>query len=129
MDRTNSNRLGLNLTVSAKGLDIMAESVKQFFDELGGKIDPAKTQGMNVVYMFDITGDGGGQWCAKISDAGGEVTEGADENANITLTATDENWLQIVSGQLNGQTAFLTGKLKIKGDMSLAMKLQSIFSI
>ncbi|MCL4692852.1 MAG: SCP2 sterol-binding domain-containing protein, partial [Candidatus Hydrogenedentes bacterium] len=51
------------------------------------------------------------------------------ENPSITLTASDEDWMKIVSGQLSGQTAFLTGKLKIKGDVSLAMKLQSVFAV
>ena len=45
------------------------------------------------------------------------------------MTATAENWLKIVAGEMGGQTAFLTGKLKIKGDMSLAMKLQSLFQL
>ena len=107
----------------------MADSVKQFFDELGEKMDATKTAGMNCVYQFDIEGENGGQWMVKLNDGSVEVSEGTDENANITLNATDENWLAIVSGQINGQTAFLTGKLKIKGDMSLAMKLQSIFAI
>jgi putative sterol carrier protein len=57
------------------------------------------------------------------------VVQGTTENPSITLTASDEDWLKIVSGQLNGQTAFLTGKLKIKGDISLAMKLQSVFAV
>ena len=107
----------------------MAESVKQFFDELGEKIDATKTAGMNCVYQFNIEGENGGQWMVKLNDGSVEVGEGVDESANITLTATDENWLAIVTGQVNGQTAFLTGKLKIQGDMSLAMKLQSIFAI
>ena len=107
----------------------MAESVKQFFDELEGKMDATKTAGMNCVYQFDIEGDNGGQWMVKLNDGTVEVSEGVDEAANIKLTATDENWFAIVSGQINGQTAFLTGKLKIQGDMSLAMKLQSIFAI
>ncbi|GMV99106.1 MAG: hypothetical protein AMXMBFR84_02450 [Candidatus Hydrogenedentota bacterium] len=107
----------------------MADSVAQFFSELSSKIDPAKTAGMNSIYQFDISGDNGGQWYVKLADGSVDIVQGTADTPNITLTTTDENWLKIVSGQLNGQTAFLTGKLKIKGDMSLAMKLQSIFKI
>jgi putative sterol carrier protein len=41
----------------------------------------------------------------------------------------DENFVNLLTGKLNGQTAFLTGKLKIQGDMTLAMKLQSVFNL
>jgi len=107
----------------------MADTVAGFFSELQGKVDPAKISGMNATYQFAITGDGGGEWYVKIADGSAEVIQGTMENPSITLTASDEDWLKIVSGQLNGQTAFLTGKLKIKGDISLAMKLQSVFSV
>ncbi|MCP4643207.1 MAG: SCP2 sterol-binding domain-containing protein [bacterium] len=107
----------------------MADTVEGFFSELPGKVDPSKTAGMDATFQFDITGDGGGQWNVKIADGQVAIEQGTCDSPSITLTATDENWLKIVAGQLNGQTAFLTGKLKIKGDMSLAMKLQSVFQL
>ncbi|MBX7257694.1 MAG: SCP2 sterol-binding domain-containing protein [Candidatus Hydrogenedentes bacterium] len=107
----------------------MADSVAGFFAELSGKVDPTKIGGMNATYQFDIQGEGGGQWYVKIAEGKAEVNQGVSESPSITLTASDENWLKIVTGQLSGQTAFLTGKLKIKGDMSLAMKLQSVFAL
>lgn len=104
-------------------------SVAEFFSGLESKVDPSKISGMNATYQFVITGDGGGEWYVKLADGKAEVVQGTAENPNITLTASDENWTKIVTGQLSGQTAFLTGKLKIKGDMSLAMKLQSVFAL
>lgn len=104
----------------------MADSVEQFFSELQGKIDTNKTAGMNQTYQFNIEGDGGGSWYVKLTDGQPEVAAGQAESPNITLTADAANWLDIATGKMNGQTAFLTGKLKIQGDMSLAMKLQSI---
>ncbi|HNR33262.1 MAG TPA: SCP2 sterol-binding domain-containing protein [Candidatus Hydrogenedentes bacterium] len=83
---------------------------------------------MEKVFQFNITGDGGGEWNVKIANDTVEVGEGKSESPNITLTATSQDWLDIVSGKLNGQTAFLTGKLKIQGDMTLAMKLATVFS-
>lgn len=104
----------------------MADTVSQFFGELSGKVNPAKIAGMNATYQFNVTGDGGGNWNVKIADGAAAVSEGTAETPSITITASDENWLNIVNGKLSGQTAFLTGKLKIQGDMSLAMKLQSV---
>lgn len=107
----------------------MSQSITEFFSGLESKVDSGKIAGMNAVYQFDISGEGGGQWNVALADGSATVAEGTHENPSITISASDENWLKIVAGELNGQTAFLTGKLKIKGDMSLAMKLQSVFSV
>ena len=104
-------------------------TVSEYFGQLAGKVDPAKVQGMNATYQFDITGDGGGKYWVKVADGAAEVGEGEAESPNITLTISDENFINLVEGKLNGQTAFLTGKLKIKGDMTLAMKLGSVFNL
>lgn len=104
----------------------MADTCSEFFSGLQESIDPEKVKGIDATYQWDITGDGGGKWYAKLSDSGVEVSEGEAESPSITLTVEAQNWMDIVNGKLNGQMAFLTGKLKIKGDMTLAMKLQSI---
>ena len=105
----------------------MAQTVKEFFDAIPSRFQSAKAAGMTATYQFDITGEGGGKWYAKIENGALTAGEGEAENPNITLTVSDKDWVDIVTGKLNGQMAFMTGKLKIKGDMSLAMKLQSLF--
>jgi putative sterol carrier protein len=107
----------------------MADTVAGFFSELEGKVNPEKAAGMNATYQFDITGDGGGKWYVKIADGSVDVGEGEIEAPNITLTTDAATWLDIVNGKTSGQTAFLLGKLKIQGDMSLAMKLTSVFGL
>lgn len=107
----------------------MADTVEGFFSELAYKVDKAKAAGMTATYQFNITGDGGGEWFVKIVNGEVEIGKGTAEGANITLTATDANWIDIVNGKTSGQTAFLMGKLKIQGDMSLAMKLASVFRL
>lgn len=102
----------------------MAESAKEFFDGMQENLDPEKIKGINATYQWDITG--AGKWYAKLTDDGAEVSEGEADSPDITITVAESDWLDIVSGKLNGQMAFLTGKLKIQGDMSLAMKLQSL---
>jgi len=103
--------------VHERVIDIVAE-------QLG--VDKEKVKGINATYQWDISGDNGGKWYAKLSEGNVEVSEGQAESPNITLTVSDQNWLDIVNGKLNGQMAFLSGKLKIQGDMGLAMKLQSL---
>jgi putative sterol carrier protein len=104
-------------------------AVADFFNQVSDKVDSSQIQGMNAVYQFNIEGDDGGKWNVKIADGSVEVAEGTADNPSITLTMAASDFDDLVSGNLNGQTAFLTGKLKIQGDMTLAMKLQSIFNL
>lgn len=103
--------------------------VADFFTAMPDHVNKEKIQGMNCTYQFNITGDEGGEWSVTVADGGAAVAQGTADSPNITLTLTDENFKDLVSGKLNGQTAFLTGKLKIQGDMTLAMKLQSVFNL
>lgn len=107
----------------------MVDSMQAFFDGLSGTIDESKLAGVNATFQFVVTGDGGGEWNVAIADGKATIASGKAENSSIVLTATVEDWLALVNGDLNGQTAFLTGKLKIQGDMTLAMKLESFFQL
>jgi putative sterol carrier protein len=79
-----------------------------------------------AIYQFNIGGPGGGTWSVDCTQPGGKVEAGPVANAKCTVSATDQNFLDIVNGKLNPQMAFMSGKLKIQGDMGLAMKLQQI---
>lgn len=102
----------------------MAETVQEFFDSLSSRTDTEKTAGMNNSYLFDI--EGAGQWVVSVKDGAVEVTEGSGE-ADTTITTSEESFLAISRGELNPTSAYMTGKLKIKGDMGAAMKLQKLF--
>ena len=107
----------------------MANSIQEFFDALSGKIEPARLAGMKATFQFVATGDGGGDWYVKVADGKADVGKGKDPSPTIVLTASAADWLALMNGQMNGQTAFITGKLKIQGDMTLAMKLESLFQL
>src|ERR1700749_819800 len=67
------------------------------------------------------------QFHCAIADETIDVRSGTCEKPNITLTMKESDYLDMINGKLNGQMAFMTGKLKIAGDMGLALKLQSLF--
>ncbi len=81
---------------------------------------------INAVYQFNITGPGGGSWSVDCTQPGGRVQAGSVNDAKCTVAAVDQDFLAIVNGKLNAQMAFMSGKLKIQGDMGLALKLQQI---
>jgi putative sterol carrier protein len=84
---------------------------------------------INAIYQFNITGDNGGNWWVDTTKSGGEVGSGDKADAKCTITMSDSDFVDMVTGKLNGQMAFMTGKLKIKGDMSLAMKLGNVLGL
>jgi putative sterol carrier protein len=102
----------------------VGDGVKEFFDGLEGRVDPAKTAGMNNSYVFEI--DGAGTWKVDVRDGAVSVAEGGGD-ADCTISATEETFRKIASGEQNPTTAYMTGKLKIKGDMGAALKLQKLF--
>jgi putative sterol carrier protein len=106
-----------------------ATSVRDVFekhipDRLKSKPDVVSK--INAVYQFDISGPGGGSWSVDCTQPGGKIAEGKAPSPRCTVAATDAVFLDIVNGKLNPQMAFMSGKLKIQGDMGLAMKLQQI---
>jgi putative sterol carrier protein len=99
-------------------------SVQEFFEGLPERVPPERIAGMDNTYAFDI--EGAGSWTVAIADGTIEVTEGAGD-ADCTFASSEEKFEKIVAGEQNATTAYMTGKLKIKGDMGAAMKLQKIF--
>jgi putative sterol carrier protein len=101
------------------------ESVQEFFEGLESRVDPSRTAGMTNTYVFDI--DGAGQWTVAVDDGRVSVTDGVSPDADCTITSSAESFERIVAGELNPTSAYMTGKLKVKGDMGAAMKLQKLF--
>jgi putative sterol carrier protein len=104
-------------------------TVKETFDAMTSKFRPDKAQGVNAVIQYDIAGDEGGTWHAVIKDGACMVQSGAAPTPTLTLNMSSQDWLDMIAGKLSGQMAFMSGKLKLKGDMGLAMKLGSLFQV
>ena len=102
----------------------MPESPKEFFETLGTRVDPAKAAGLNASYRFDI--DGAGSWLVEVDDGKVSVSE-QDGEADTIITTSAETFMKIASGEQNPTSAYMSGKLKVSGDMGQAMKLQKLF--
>jgi putative sterol carrier protein len=99
-------------------------TVQEFFAALPEKADPAKTAGMHNTYVFDV--EGVGQWTVAVDDGTVNVSEGAGA-ADCTIRASEETLVKIAQGQASPTAAYMSGKLKIEGDMGAALKLQKLF--
>ncbi|WP_417455847.1 SCP2 sterol-binding domain-containing protein [Kordiimonas sp.] len=78
---------------------------------------------LTAIIKFDFGDDGVVRIDGKSSPT---VVDNADSEADCTVKVTMDNFVQIAEGNLNPQMAFMTGKLRVEGDMSLAMQLGSI---
>lgn len=97
------------------------------FDELTKRIaaNPALVQQIGGIYQFDVSKDGKTQsWFVDLKNGKGQVGQGKNEKAECTLTTNDDDFVGMMTGKLNSQQLFMQGKLKIKGNMALAMKLR-----
>ncbi len=99
----------------------------EIFEEIGKKAaaNPAKIAGLKANFQFELSGDDGGTFHANIADGKAEVGPGPTQ-ANVTILMSAADFKAMVAGTLNATQAFMTGKLKIQGDMSLAMRLQAV---
>jgi putative sterol carrier protein len=103
-------------------------SPQQIFDQMPQALVPEKAGSTKAMIQFDLSGDQGGRWWVKIHDGKAESGQGdAPEPASLTLMADATDYVKISLGQLDGTAAFMQGKLKIKGDMGLAIKMASLF--
>ena len=85
---------------------------------------------MNAVVHFKFTGEEAGDWNAKIADGKVAVAQGEPtEKATMTLTSDSSDYVKIFTGELDGMSAFMQGKIKLAGDLNLAMKLMQMFKI
>ena len=99
-------------------------TVKGFFDSLESNLnkDTSRLAGMNCVYQFAL---GPEAYSVTLADGKAAVAKGAAASPNCTVTMTEADFVEMISGRLNPQMAFMTGKLKVAGDMGLALKLGS----
>jgi putative sterol carrier protein len=105
----------------------VADDVKGIFSAMPTNFNADAAKGMNSVIQFNLSGEGGGSYHVVIKDGACTVGEGAHASPNMTMTIAAQDYVDMISGKLNGQMAFMSGKLKIAGDMGLAMKMQSLF--
>jgi putative sterol carrier protein len=97
--------------------------------KMPGAFLPEKAVGLDAVIQFKFTGGEAGDWYAAIKDGKVQVSQGVHESPRMTLTADSSDYIKIFTGEIDGMKAFMEGKLKLAGDLNLAMKLTQMFKI
>ena len=107
----------MSLTIAG----LMSKMPGAFLTEKAGPID--------AVIQFKFTGEEAGDWFAAIKDGACTTEKGIHPNPKMTLTADSNDYVKIFTGELDGMQAFMQGKIKLAGDLNLAMKLTQMFKI
>jgi putative sterol carrier protein len=101
--------------------------VKEFLQGLAGKLDSEAAEGVDAVYQFDLSGAQGGLYVLTVRHGACQVAEGRHSDPHVTLSMTGEDCIKILNGQLSGPMAAMSGRLRVSGDLGLAMQLKALF--
>jgi putative sterol carrier protein len=107
--------------------NMKAINLKAFFQALPRALDRDAAEDLDAVYQFDLSGPQGGRYILKIRDGACVVEEGSHPDPHVTLAMAAEDCMKVLGGQLSGQSVLMSGRLRISGDMGLAMQLKSLF--
>jgi putative sterol carrier protein len=109
----------------AEGGDEM--DVKAVFDRMPEHFQKEAAAGVDVVFQFNISGAGGGDWYVRIKGGECEVGKGTHSKPTTTIKMTDEDFLQYVSGKLPAMQAYTVGRLKVEGDLMKSQLIEKVF--
>src|SRR5262245_16004685 len=105
-----------------------ADSTPQdVFDAMRHSFQPAKAKGVHASYKWDLSGPNGGQWWIEVNNGTYKMGKGTIPDPSVTFIAKDKDWVAICHDQLSGTWAYMTGRLKVRGDQGVARKLGEMF--
>jgi putative sterol carrier protein len=104
-------------------------NLQPIFDAMNERFVADKAGDLKLSIQFDLSGDGGGQWVAQIKDGALDVTKGTAADADATLKMDADDFAKMSDGDLNPMMAFMSGKIKVDGDLGTVMKFQSLVGL
>lgn len=104
-----------------------ATTVREYMDRIAD-VDPSRIESVDGVFLFDLSGEGGGKWAVIVKEGQVEIEEDGTTPADVTIAMTTPDFIALSNGQLNPVAAFMQGKIKVSGNMALAMQMQSLLT-
>jgi putative sterol carrier protein len=104
-------------------------TISEFIDRMQAAFVPEKAAGVDATIQLKLTGSQPGEWFITIKDAQCTITPGLANAARMTVTTDSADFIKLFTGQLDGMQAFMQGKIRIAGDMGLALKLLNLFKM
>ena len=114
--------IGLGTIIAASN-----ETPQDVFDGMRQSFQAQKAKGVHLKYQWQLSGPNGGEWWIEVNDGTYKMGKGKIPDPNVTFIAKDKDWVAICHDQLSGTWAYLTGRLKVRGDQGVARKLGEMF--
>jgi putative sterol carrier protein len=90
---------------------------------------PEAADGLKAVYQLELTGDDGSLWHLAIANGACQLESGPAEAPDVAITVSQDDWDALTAGRLDAFSAFLSGRLRVEGDLALATRLQTLFGL
>ena len=103
----------------------MSITCGEIFQQMQTRFQAGEAGDWETKIQFLIEGDEGGDWTIEIGSGRCQVSEGKADDAKATVTTSAETWVGCVTGAVYPQMAFMTGKVKISGNMADVLKMQN----
>ena len=100
----------------------------QIFDKLPEFFRADQAQGVTGVFQFDLAGAGGGRWQVAVEGGACQVTAEGERVPTVNFAMSAADFVGLVARTLDAQMAFMTGRIKVQGDMFMALRFAQIFS-
>ncbi|NWQ71631.1 HSDL2 protein, partial [Neopipo cinnamomea] len=101
--------------------------VAETFKVIQGAMTEENVRSTQAVFQFELSGDGGGTWYVDLKNKGGSAGFGKPPGtADVVMSMSSADFIKMFTGKLKPAMAFMSGKLRIKGNMALAMKLEKL---
>ncbi|MDI4638272.1 MULTISPECIES: SCP2 sterol-binding domain-containing protein [Halomonadaceae] len=94
-------------------------------EKLQTRFDPQAAQGMDDVFQFNFSDKG--NYYLVVKDGSLDIQEGEHEDPSVTLKLSSDTLKGVMSGEISGMSAFMSGQLKATGNIMLATRLNSLF--
>ncbi len=107
----------------------VAVSVDTIFREMPQDFQPEASEGVDVVFQFNISGPGGGDWYVVVKDGECEVEAGLHGSPTTTIKMSEDDFIKYVSGELPAMQAYTAGKLKVEGDLMKSQLIEKLFKL
>ena len=104
-------------------------TIEQIMSNTPKVFKPDAAEGVNTVVQFNFTGAETSEWVVSILDGKCTSEKGIASTPNMTMTIDSQDYIKIVAGELNAMNAFMQGKVKVSGDMMMAMKFPTFFEM
>ena len=123
------HRLILKLKSIINKVEEIQMSPADIFANITERFDAEKAKDLDLSVLFDLSGDNGGQWVVKVANGKCSADKGTIDNPTATLKMDGDDYVAMTKGDLNPMMAFMSGKIKVDGDLNSVMKFQQLFGM